>query len=428
MAKDIIQLDAAKLTGPRSFFTDLDPYDSTYDQQTVILKLKLQLLTKEKILIAASSLFTDIGYELFSSEKGFIDTLEQGIVVPTIRNEFVDPSDFFRRYEYKNCSIPARNFFTKHVMYSVPWDLKKNSTWFKKTFYEHLRDSQSLLRQKTSMTESMAQDFLKSLDLEIQKSQTEQKYLRREYIFAVAKQFGEEIYSYMSNYASLVYRISGSLVVNSESHFPQSNLTKLGVTNDDKIVSDDSIFWDIYVETVISFLNSAIKLTPERLEKLSVFDILKIRKTLIDAYFSVEYDNLVKKAKSDIDIHDPQKLILKQSEINAAVQALRVKFAGRVIDELRMKDNIAKEESLWQLGNALALLSTPDVGLVVGILSSLQSIPEITTLVSESLSEAIRRRYQWVRNFINCRIGWSEKQKKSLLDGYRELITYGLPE
>ena len=60
---------------------------------------------------------------------------------------------------------------------------------------------------------------------------------------------------------------SGSRVVNSESHFPQSNLTRLGVTDDDKIVSDESIFWDIYVETVISFLNSAIKLTPERLIK-----------------------------------------------------------------------------------------------------------------------------------------------------------------
>ena len=73
MPEDIVQLNAIGLMGPRSFFTDLDPKDSKYNQQTVELKLKLQLLTKEKIVIAASSLFTDIGYELFSGEKGFID-------------------------------------------------------------------------------------------------------------------------------------------------------------------------------------------------------------------------------------------------------------------------------------------------------------------------------------------------------------------
>jgi hypothetical protein len=52
MGNNIIQLDALKFTGPRSFFTDLDPNDRTYDEQTVKLKLKLQFLTKEKVVIA----------------------------------------------------------------------------------------------------------------------------------------------------------------------------------------------------------------------------------------------------------------------------------------------------------------------------------------------------------------------------------------
>ena len=163
MANDIIQLNAIELIGPRSFFTDLDPRDSSYNPQTVALKLKLQLLTKEKIVIAASSLFTDIGYELFSSEQGFIDTLEQGIVVPAIRNEFTGPEDFFQRYKFKKCAIPSRNFFTNHVTHSVPWDLNENSSWFKKIFCEHLLDTHSLLRQKTSMTESMTKEFLELL-------------------------------------------------------------------------------------------------------------------------------------------------------------------------------------------------------------------------------------------------------------------------
>ena len=429
MAKDIIQLNAAALTGPRSFFTDLDPKDPTYDKQLVMLKLKLQLLTKEKIVIAASSLFTDTGYELLSNEQGFIDTLEQGIIVPALRNEFVDPKDFFQRYQHKNCSISSRNFFTQHVTHTVPWDLKENSSWFKDTFYDHLKDPNSLLRQKTSMTESMAQEFLGYLDSEIAKGHVNENYLRREHIFFIAKQFGEEICSYVSNYANLVYRISGSRVVNSESHFPQSNLTKLNVTEDDGIISDDSIFWDIYIETVVSFLNSAIRLTPARLNALSVYDILKIRKKLINIRFSEEYDNLIRKAKDDIDIHDPQKIILKQSEINAAARSLKDTFAARFLDELQIKDYSQHEQSLWQLANALALISmSSTIGLVFGILSRLKSIPEITSLTSKPQSEMIAQRYQWVRNFINCRIGWSKEQRKSLLDGYRELLTYGIPD
>jgi hypothetical protein len=45
------------LSGPRSFFTDIDPTDPNYDKRDAITKLKLQLLTKERIVVAASSLF-----------------------------------------------------------------------------------------------------------------------------------------------------------------------------------------------------------------------------------------------------------------------------------------------------------------------------------------------------------------------------------
>lgn len=428
MSRDIIKLNAQELIGPRSFFTDLDPNDPSYNREEVLLKLKLQLLTKEKIVIAASSMFTDVGCELFCMEHGLIESLEQGIIVPAIRNEFEDPSDFFQRYKYKHCSINSRNFFIHHVSHSIPWDLKENSSWFQKIFYEHLNDPMSLLRQKISMTESMIQDFKESLESKISSVQGDQKYLRREFIYSTAKRYGEDIFAYMSNYANLVYRISGSRVVNSESHFPQSNLTNLHVNEGDEILSDDSIFWDIYIETVVSYINSVVKLTPERLVNLSVRDILKIRKLLFDSLFSEEYDKLIREAKSRIDIHDPEKIILKQSEINMVASSLRKQFSERVFEELQMKNTASKENALWQLGNALVLISTPLMGLVIGTLSALQSIPEITSLVSEPLSLAMKRRYEWVRNYINCKVGWSREQKQSLLDGYRELLGFGIPK
>lgn len=426
MTEDIIRLDAVALSGPRSFFTDLDPKDPNYDRKQVELKLKLQFLLKEKVAIAASSLFTDTGYTLLSSEEGLVQSLEEGIIVPAIRNEYVDAKDFFERYKHTQWSPRVKEFFIRHTTHSIPWDLEENSSWFEKTFRDHLMDSKSLLRTKTELTEFMAQDFLHHLDTEKDKLQTEYKYLRREHIYAVASKFGEDICSYITNYADLVYRISGSRVVNCESHFPQSNLTNLRVTEADKLLSEDSIFWDIYVETVMAFLRSAIRLTPERLDSLSFIDVLKIRKRLLDKQFTDKYDSLIEKAKAKVDIHDPDRMILQQQEINAAAHSLRKEFTGRILTEAQLKETNPRENSMWELANVLALISSPKIGLMVGTLSAFKSIPEITSLLSKSLAESIRKRYEWMHSFINHRIGWSKEQKKILLDGYRELIEYGL--
>jgi hypothetical protein len=86
MPKSVSCITPDKLTGPRSYFTDFDPHDKNCDIQTIERKLKLQLLTKEKIIIAASSLFHDKSLEFCRADKGLIKALEKGILVPAIRN------------------------------------------------------------------------------------------------------------------------------------------------------------------------------------------------------------------------------------------------------------------------------------------------------------------------------------------------------
>lgn len=426
MSNRLVKINASKLTGPRSYFTDIDPQDPDYQEILIKRKLKLQFLTKEKIIIAASSLFHDIGYHLFSNDKGLIAALEKGIIMPAIRNQYADPEEFFEQRK-ANYSLEAKQFFTSHVTHSVPWDLHENSSWFKNTFYSHLMDSHSLLREKISFAESMAKEFIFLLEEEIKKSEGAQKFLQREHIDKIGKNYSSEINLYLNNYANLIYRISGSRVVNSEGHFPQANLTKLGVTRNDNIVSDESIFWDIYVETIISFLNSVLRLTPERLDHLSFEDILKMRKTIFDKEFAREYDSLIKIAKSGVKIGDPEKVILKQEEINAAACNLRINFCKRIQEEINVIETSERENALWQVANVLALISTPTINLIIGSLSALKSIPEITAPLSHPLSDSIHHRFQWIRNYINSKIGWSKQQKKTLLDGYKELLTYGLP-
>ena len=46
--------------------------------------------------------------------------------------------------------------------------------------------------------------------------------------------------------------MSGARTVDSERHFPQSNITNVNLSGKDEHLSDESIFWDIYVEAVFS--------------------------------------------------------------------------------------------------------------------------------------------------------------------------------
>jgi len=424
MTVKIINILPDTLSGPRSYFTDIDPTDPNYNKMDAIAKLKLQLLTKERIVIAASSLFHDIGLVIFTDNKDLVPALEDGIIVPAIRNEFEGVEAFF--YNKTEYSEKSKSFFTQHVGYSIPWDLMENSNWFKHHFFKALSDPNSVLRLKGGLNEQQALDVSGKLNELINSENHSNQFLQRKHIQEAAKYYPSRLESFLNNYANLVYRLSGSRVVNSEGHFPQSNLTKLEIAGNEKILSDDNIFWDIYSETVFSYLGTAIRLSPNRLDNLTFSDILKIRQSFFDDGFSHEYDNLIALVKQKADISDPDRLILHMHEISILATQLKKSFSAKVKYELSIVDSSERENALWQIGNALCLLASPTIGLVVGALSALKSIPEITAPISKSLANAMNVRLEWMRQFVNSKIGWSESQRKSFLDAYKSLSSYGL--
>lgn len=424
MSRKIINISPESLRGPRSFFTDIDPTDQNYDRSDAVRKLKLQLLTKERIIIAASSLFHDIGLEIFNQHPDLIKALEDGIIVPAIRTEFDGVEAFFRRkvaYKSRN-----KDFFVHHVAYSVPWDLQENSSWFKEHFFKTLSDPNSVLRKSGGLSENEAASIAEQLNGLINAENDNNQFLQRSHIQKVAKHYAPRLESFLNNYANLVYRLSGARVVNSEGHFPQSNLTKLEIIENEKVLSDESIFWDIYSETVFSYLGTAIRLTPDRLDNLAFEDILKIRTAFFDIGFSRDYDKLIALVKSKTDIADPDRLILHMHEILHMATALRDTFSHRVKSELSKADTHETENALWQVANALSLLASDTIGIIVGTVSTLISIPEITTQISRGLAKAMQDRLSWMRAFVNTRLGWSDSQKKSFLEAYKTLASYGL--
>lgn len=423
LTEDLIQILPETLSGPSSYFTDVDPNDQNYNKEDAIQKLKLQLLTKERIVVAASSLFHDIWLDLFQDFPDLTPSLKDGIIVPAIRNNFSGIADFFSNKRYADLN---KSFFTEHVTHSVPWDLHENTEWFRKYFVKGLLDEKSVLRKQGGINIRQANEINFQLQELIDLEPLENRFLQRPHVESVAKGLNNTVGPFLVNYANLIYRLSGARVVNSEGHFPQSNLTNLKLVGNDEILSDEGIFWDLYAETVFSYLGTAIRLTPDRLKNLTFSDILIIRKALFDKGFSQEYDKLIGLVKSDSNITDPDKLIIHMQEISQIAIKLKESFSQRIASELSIKDTKNTENALWQVTNAIALVANPQVGLVVGVLSSLKSLPEITVPMSNGLANSLRTRIEWMRNFANSKLGWSNPQRKAFIDAYKILVTYGL--
>ena len=390
MTNQIKEIMPDLMTGPRSYFTDIDPLVPKSNDINAIRKLKLQLLTKEKIVVAAS-LFHDVWYEFLKNDEGLIISLKNGIIIPAIRSSFNGIEGFFTEKKYPENN---RDFFIENVSHYIPWKLEDNANWFKTKFMEALSNSGSILRQVTSLSTNKAETLINQLTLLIEGEDVGQQFLQRKHIEQTAKMVIPDKEDILIDYANLIYRISGSIVVNSEGHFPQSNLTRLSAVGNEKLLRDENIFWDIYAEAVFTLLGTAIRITPERLDNLTFQDIHKIRKAFFDIGFTGDYDSLLKTVKDNVDIKDPDKLILHANEIATLAIALRDSFSERVKSELSYKDHTVQEESLWQIASGISILTNPIAGAVVGIISTLKSLPEITVPFSKRLSVSLEERYQ----------------------------------
>jgi len=412
------------LSGPRSFFTDLDPTDSHYDACTVKRKLKLQMMTKDKVTIAASSLFTRMGHDLFARDIGLTKALESGIIVPALRNIYTDSDHFFSERDM-DCTHEVRTYFRESVPHVLAWDINDNSTWFMKTFYAHLTDPGSVLRRHLPLDDAESLDTRATLESMV--SNREDKFLTREDVENVFSRKESAVQEYVRNYVTLLYRIFGSKAVLCESHFPQSNMTAIGLTSNDGIISDERVFWDVYVEAVVSFFNSALRLTPDRIDSMKFEDVLKIRESVFDRTFRSEYDKLITMAKGNTEIDDPEQVLLQEEEVTEAAHQLRRQFSERIVWEVRDIESEKKEQVLWVLANVLASFTTGGLSSVISVLSNCLSIPEITSLVSPSLAREINRRVDAVRSFLNSKREWSKRKRQGLLKRYKEFVSYGLP-
>ena len=417
-------LSPGMLKGPRSFFTDLDPRDKSTCRLSALRSLKLQLLTKKWVVIGASSIFHSEWSEIIRNNEGLIDTLNQGIVIPAIRYDYENIAGFFEaKSDY---SIDDKDFFVDNTSKFMVWDIDFNSSWFADRVFDALNRNNSVLRKSTLLNDDDAFEVKEYL-LELLLNEETNQYLRRDHLLKATNKYGSVLGDSLNEYGNLVYRMSGARTVDSEGHFPQSNITDINISGIDNILSDDSIFWDVYAEAVFSSINSAVKISEKRLDSLSFMDVLVIREKLLSIGFCEGYDSLLKGVKESVDIDDPEKLILHAEEIAEVALNLKSEFTIQLQEDKKWFASKERVGSMWQMANGLSLLGGPITGTLMGMVSTLGALPEITALFSPELSNQISNRITWVEKFINTKVGWSKSHRGAFLSAYKELVTHGLP-
>ncbi|MDP8033935.1 hypothetical protein QJU43_05920 [Pasteurella atlantica] len=417
-------LSPGMLEGPRSFFTDLDPRDKSTCRLDALRSLKLQLLTKKWIVIGASSIFHSEWSDIIRKNEGLVDALNQGIIIPAIRYDYGDITGFFNaKREYSKVD---RGFFIENTSKIMVWDIDFNSSWFTDRVFDALVRSNSVLRKSTHLNDVVASE-IKDYLLDLLLHEEINQYLRREHLIKATKKYGKILGSSLNEYGNLVYRMSGARTVDSEGHFPQSSITDINISGIDNILSDDSIFWDVYVEAVFSNINSAVKISKSRLDSLSFTDVLTIREKLLSIGFCDGYDALLKGVKESVDIDDPEKLILHAEEIVEIALKLKSEFTSQLKEDKKWFESKDLSGSIWQMANGLSLLGGPTTGTLMGVVSTLGALPEITAPFSKKISNQISNRIVWMERFINSKIGWSHSHRGAFLSAYKELVMHGLP-
>ena len=417
-------LSPGMLKGPRSFFTDIDPKDVGVSRETALRSLKLQLLTKRSIIVGASSLFHDEWARILQADQGLIQALNDGIIIPALNYDYKDIDGFFTlKQGYKNVD---KGFYIENTAKLMVWDLDFNTSWFQDRIFDAVERPSSLLRVQYCINENVANQ-LKEFLLDCILNDKEKPYLRSVHLNNVAEVFGTEIGAALVSYGHLIYRMSGARTVDAEGHFPQSNITEINISGSDHHLSDDSIFWDIYAEAVFSNINKSVKITADRLDQLEFSDILNLRDTLLSNGFCEGYDALLQSVKESVDLSDPEKIILHAEEIADVALTLRKTFSDQLKNDKEWFDAKTRAGSMWQMANGLSLLGGPVTGAVMGVVSTLGALPEITAPLSKNLSDQISNRIDWMERFVNSKVGWSKSHKGAFLLAYKELVVYGLP-
>ncbi len=364
------RIDPNELTIPRVYFTEFDritysqvawsPEDIEHIRLNLERKVKLFGCIKGVVIIATSHLYESELAQEFIQDYPIV--LEEGIVKPALISKHQTFSDFlsYKReksneqemYSGKDKDV-IDNILTCCVNEVVSWDVESTSKWFGNRIRMDLQDERSVLRH------SLCEVPQKVLDGVIGRLGELAQPSRGE-IYLIAKDSGNrKLWANLSEYADLIYYLSGARAVNSEGVLPQENLLEFRITDlgyRKTKLSEFEIFYKILVGII---KEKTKKIFPvEILDALTFEEIIDLRRSVLHEEFIEKYNSLLELSKDRIEILDAERLVLTLKEIEELDQELHILFNNTIEKELKyLKKAEVESKGLKVLSNIGSILT-----------------------------------------------------------------------
>ena len=367
------RINPTNLYGPRAYFTDFDyeivrfkPNKKAYRKE-MERKLKILLLTKNKVICAASHMTHKFVFDFFKDNPIL---LNNQMILPALRNDKEHVIDYLKQKKIKkSLKEDMTTFYGDNLKSVVSWELVDNSSWFRENLIKELRNDNSVIRRNlTNMDEQTLSSILDNIE--------SKPVFFRESIIETISKLPKIEWRILSNFTNLVYHMSGARTVNCESSLPQENYIDYSLADISSrriILSETQIFWKLFLE--LAFETMLKKNVPiELLDMLTFEDIYYLRKPIEKSSFRMKYDDLVKKSTQAIEKNNSDDILFDIEEllkIKNKISGTFIEIFGLELPEFLRKKHVKKIKKFGKTSFSIG----------IGLAGFIPGVSEINSLV-----------------------------------------------
>lgn len=398
-----------ELNASRVYFTEFDrvtysqvawtPSDVEGIKSDLIRKLKLLILTKGHVIIAASHLLeSELAREVIFPHP---QLFSERIIVPALREEFPTCVDFL---EAKRESLSPGEATLYHGAEQremaqlidiraqpVKWNTSETSNWFKSRLISDLRNANSLpglilLEKGLKVPESLCSEL----------ENTES--LSRGVVYRASKQCDElTLRETINSYADFLYYLSGARAVDSEGILPQENIIDFRLSDLSGArtsLSEHEVFFKIFVDLVKT--STSTYFPTDLLDALTIEDAIELHRIAIEGSFVDKYNAIQTRTKAGLTMADPERLVYLMHELEEIEQDLLQEYRRAINSELPRHYRELMQRRTAHFVHTIASLIVMPYGAVVGakeiLVSGLRllSLDDIASRIESRIADSLR--------------------------------------
>lgn len=360
------------LHASRVFLTEFDrvtysqvawtPDDVDGIRRALQRKLKLLLLTKGHIVIAASHLLeSELAKELFLAHP---ELLESGAVIPSMRIDCATALEFLEAKRVNPDTNESRLYTSiesaemaqliDQAGTVLRWNPADTSGWYRARLVADLEDSGSIiclaLRQHGVLVPAGIPQRINA-----------ESELSRGAVYRIAKSTGDkQFWTIVSDYADFIYYLGGARAVNSEGVLPQETLMDFSLSDlagRSTRLSEYNVFTKMLIDVIKSA--TATHFPVDFLDAITIKDALDLHHIALERQFVEKYHAIQMCTKNGLALRDSERLILTLEELAIFERDLHAQFEATIDKELPAHAKNQRNKDAAGLLNSVASLLIP---------------------------------------------------------------------